>query len=952
MHNRRISIESQTAIGVSSWRELLRPFFLLLIAATVLWGGARGLIDTHPWALGGMALAGGLLVLLILERLRRLLTARPAPAVTNESYRSDIEKIIQSTPQPLALADPAGRLLITNHFFTDLFDLEPAADFDIFTDPRIAPWKLKDVFSRALLGETVTLPEVWHKLPLRSPFTEMRTLCLRGAVTPLRNTSGSVDKVYIRLEDCTRHRPPEPGETPNHLRIALEGARQMSCEINLVTGRMVVEPHSAEISDLKLLADIQRLSEFEAMIHPEDRPQLEKLLVLYGTLEEEHFDHRLRIQTGPESWNWIQFRGCTFARSKMNHSLIAGVITDVTAEHERLKQLQESEAKFRTVFANAFEGLFMVGADDAIICVNKAFASILGYDSPEEFAGDFKARNFSQIFSIPRNRDQRRRTLLEKGEIVQMENQVRRRDGILIWISECARLRRNDQGEILFCEGSLTDITSRKNSEERILRQALFDPRTNLPNRSFLFEKLNLAIQRAGREEDYFFGLLYFDLDGFGAVNDRFSHEVGDRLLMEVARRVQNMLRPGNLLTQISGDKFAVIAEDPSPGNISAVAAEIVAKLEVVFQVDAHEIFVTASIGILYYDKNYVRADDMLRDAELAMWHAKKKGKNCWVTFSTEMYARKSRRTLMEKDLRRAMDRDELFLYYQPIVKLDGGKIKGLEALIRWKHPEHGFISPDRFIPLAEETGLIDPIGQWVLQESCRQIKAWRCINKSLIMNVNISGRQLEKSGLERKIYQILQEAGLDPECLNLEITESMAMTRLDANIRTLQRLKFMGIRLSIDDFGTGYSSLAHLQRFPVDELKIDRSFVNAISTDPNNTRIVRTIVDLAVGLNLELVAEGIETQSQLDMLKGFKCHYGQGYLFSKAMASTEIEKTWFSPEHLQPVPHSCEPDGPALRPPDTAPRPVQLRPERIIPYSGIPLDIEKVLAPSRSALA
>lgn len=320
---------------------------------------------------------------------------------------------------------------------------------------------------------------------------------------------------------------------------------------------------------------------------------------------------------------------------------------------------------------------------------------------------------------------------------------------------------------------------------------------------------------------------------------------------------------------------------------------------EKVFLLDGQKVNITASLGLVKYNLHYSRAEDMLRDAKIAMHQAKKQGKNRWVFFSSEMYQRKSRRTLLEKDLRLAMERQELIINYQPLLRLENEELNALEALIRWEYPEHGLVSPGKFIPLAEETGLIEPIGDWVLQESCRQIKTWSKYGNSLTLNVNISGKQLEKAGLEQKIYQLLQDNNLDPACLNLEVTESMAMARLESNVRTLKRLKYMGIRLSIDDFGTGYSSLAHLQRFPLDELKIDRSVINNLQSGQNDQHIVQAIVELASGLKLEMVAEGIETQSQLEMVKGFKCHYGQGFLFSRALEPAVIEKTWFAKDKL-----------------------------------------------------
>lgn len=810
----------------------------------------------------------------------------------------ELEDIIRSNPHPTLICDPVGTTLIFNDSFAELMGLTPGEQFAVMTDHRTSDWGLNDVFSRVRLGETVVLPETWRKLPRAYPEPNSKTVFLRVTFIPVRNTTGLVEKVFVKLEDFTERKQIEESIEldQKRLRAALEGARQLVCEMDMNSYKMTVDLPGNGHTERESSAKLKHHAAFDTLVHPEDWEQLQEQLRLYATDNGEHFEHRFRMKTDTREWRWIRLRGKALSYNGNGNLMLAGTMADITEKHEAEVKLRKSESTYRALFAHAPDGMYLTRADDTVVCVNSSFAEILGYASPEEFEAANRATQFSQIYLIPKVRESRLAALRNKGEILQMETLVRRKDGSPVWIAENARTVRDDKGEIIQFAGSITDITVRKQNDERLMHQVLYDQRTNLPNRSYCLEKLDQSLKKAANDPNQLFGLMIFDLDGFGTVNDSFGHFVGDRMFLEISQRVRDQLRPTDTLARFSSDEFCVLTEDALPGDTMTLAEKIRTKLEDPFQVDGHEIFITASFGILAYNPNYVRADDMLRDAELAMQQAKQQGKNRCAVFSSEIYQRKSRRTIMEKELRRAMERDELFINYQPIVKLDSGELKGLEALIRWKHPDNGLISPAMFIPLAEETGLIEPIGDWVLQESCRQIGKWRETNTSLILNVNISGKQLAKPGLEGKIYQVLQEYSLDPGCLNLEVTETMAMSNMDTNLRTLKRLKYMGARLSIDDFGTGYSSLAHLQRFPLDELKIDRSFVSAINVIPAKNTIIHAIVEMALGLNLEMVAEGIETQSQCDLIKTYKCHYGQGYLFAKPMDPADIDKTWIIP--------------------------------------------------------
>jgi diguanylate cyclase (GGDEF)-like protein len=431
-------------------------------------------------------------------------------------------------------------------------------------------------------------------------------------------------------------------------------------------------------------------------------------------------------------------------------------------------------------------------------------------------------------------------------------------------------------------------------SKEHFRHAAFHDSLTGLPNRAFLTEKLKSAIERAEQQAGYKFAVLFLDLDRFKNINDSLGHTIGDQLLITIARRLENSVREMDTVARLGGDEFAILLEGIKTSSDPIYMAERVQKeLTSPFLLSGHEVFTTTSIGIALSSTGYDHPEDILRDADTAMYRAKESGKACYEVFDKDMHARAVNLLRLETDLRRAIEREEFLVYYQPIVSLESGLLIGFEALARWQHPERGFISPTEFISAAEDTRLIIPLGLWVLREACRQMAQWHWqspANRSLILSVNLSGKQFTQPDLVERIKQILDETHLDPNCLKLEITESVVMENAEAAISMLVRMKALGVRLSIDDFGTGYSSLSYLHRFPVDTLKIDRSFVNQISVSGENAEIVRTIKTLASNLGMDVVAEGVETLEQMRRLEELECEYGQGYLFSQPLERDAAE--------------------------------------------------------------
>jgi diguanylate cyclase (GGDEF)-like protein len=432
-------------------------------------------------------------------------------------------------------------------------------------------------------------------------------------------------------------------------------------------------------------------------------------------------------------------------------------------------------------------------------------------------------------------------------------------------------------------------------NKEHFRHAAFHDALTGLPNRSLFIDHLKLAIERSKLNHNHLFAVLFIDLDRFKNINDSLGHNTGDQLLVAIAERLGACLRPTDTIARLGGDEFAILLDALEEWTeATEVAERIQSELLKSFSLNGHEVYTTASIGIRLSMDGREDAENMLRDADTAMYRAKDSGKARHELFHSTMHTRAVALLKLENDLRRAIEREEFSVHYQPIISLDTQLLAGFEALARWQHPERGLVSPDEFIPLAEETGLITEIGVLVLREACKQMRAWHSAlgRESLTMSVNLSGKQLTQTDLIEQIQDTLQQTGLNPTCLRLEITETVVMENAELATNTLLQLRKLGVHLSIDDFGTGYSSLSYLHRFPVNTLKIDRSFIGRMTKGDENAEIVRTICTLANNLGMEVVAEGVETPEQLELLRSLKCEYGQGYLFSRpvdAEKATEL---------------------------------------------------------------
>ncbi len=557
--------------------------------------------------------------------------------------------------------------------------------------------------------------------------------------------------------------------------------------------------------------------------------------------------------------------------------------------------LRKAERKYRTIFENAVEGIYQSSPSGRFLSANPSLARIMGYQSPEELMSAVYEIG-TQMYMDPVRRKEYIRLLEEKGEIKNFVSKVRRRDGRIIWVTENARKITDSENSVLCYEGSLEDITLRKKAEDQLKRQAFHDPLTGLPNRALFLDHLRLAMER-GRRRRHLFAVIYMDLDRFKVINDSLGHETGDELLRGVARVLESCGRSVDTLARFGGDEFAILLEEISaPRDAITIARRILDGVRQPFVIGGNEVFTSASLGIVLKTEGYDRPEALLRDADTAMYRAKELGKSRFKVFNQKMHDQALELMALETDLRRAVDLREFEVVYQPIVCLGTRLISGFEALVRWRHAEHGIIMPGDFISLAEDTGLIYAIDNLVLVDACAQIRRWQStysdhIGEELSLNINISGKHFGQPMLLSQVSRALDDSGLSPASLNIEITESALMENPAMAEEVLKQLKNLGIQICIDDFGTGYSSLSYLQRFPIDVVKVDRSFIDGVDRDQDSQAIVRTVFSLGESLGLKIVAEGVETPAQLAFLESEGCRFVQGYLFYKPMSAAEVDE-------------------------------------------------------------
>jgi diguanylate cyclase (GGDEF)-like protein/PAS domain S-box-containing protein len=570
-------------------------------------------------------------------------------------------------------------------------------------------------------------------------------------------------------------------------------------------------------------------------------------------------------------------------------SSVAAQLGSVIQRKRAETALRRSENELRAIIDAEPECVKILAADGTLVQMNAAGLAMIEASRPEQVIG-------KPIFPMlmPEYREPFRAFVdkVLQGDKGIMEFEITGFKGAHRWMETHAVRLSGERDDMPLVLSITRDITERKQAERRLRQLAHFDSLTDLPNRVQFIERLEATMADADRRERLV-GVVFLDLDRFKNINDSLGHEKGDILLREVAMRLGGTVRRGDTVARLSGDEFALVLADM--GHVDD-AIHVVQKILDVFRqpfrVAGHDLFVTASLGVTLYPFDDRGAQELLRNADVAMYRAKESGKNNYQFYVAEMTARVSERLALENDLRYALERGELSLVYQPIADCRRGDVVGMEALLRWKHPERGMIPPALFIPLAEETGYIIPIGEWVLRTACEQCRRWQQMGfPRLYVSVNISSRQFHQKDLPASVYRIVQETGLNPATLDLELTEGMVMQQAEATIETLRELVAMDIHISIDDFGTGYSSLSYLKRFPINVLKIDQSFVRDIPRDEDDMAIAITIITMAHSLGLRVVAEGVETAEQLKFIREHHGDAMQGYFLSKPLPPEQFEE-------------------------------------------------------------
>jgi diguanylate cyclase (GGDEF)-like protein/PAS domain S-box-containing protein len=632
---------------------------------------------------------------------------------------------------------------------------------------------------------------------------------------------------------------------------------------------------------------------WHGLLHPDDYDYVIEQDRVTARNGVEHFSHEYRLRASDGTYRWIRDTATLIRDIDDNPSYWQGLSYDITEEKRAERAIQENEQRFRSLFEYHPDAVFSIDRSGRVLSSNPAFETMTGYTASRN--------NALQFVDLVVPEDQER--VRKRFNDTHLGNPKSFRAGLMN--ARESRLELNlttipiivDE-DIVGVHVVAQDVTIHQELENQLAHQAYHDALTGLPNRNLFQNRLTERLDEARRRHNQF-AVLFFDLDDFKVINDSLGHSAGDQLLIEVAARVQTCIRANDLLARLGGDEFTLLLEHiESEAEAVAIADRIAEVLDDPFDIDEHEVFATTSIGIAIGNSNSPSAEDILRNADLAMYEAKNSGKDRYAIFEPSMNSRAWLRLTLETEIRRGIPRDEFVVYYQPIVDLTTGDLDGVEALVRWNHPERGFLTPKEFISVAEQSGLILPLGRWIIREAAAQLRDWQSLmpdGKQLRLSLNLSPKQYQHPRLIEELTRTLRNVELDPRLITLEITESIAMGDSPDTIHTLQQLKDVGVRLALDDFGTGFSALSYLRRFPIDIIKIDQTFVSGLGIDPEDTSIVRAVMAASLAMNLEVTAEGIESVDQLSMLQELGCQFGQGYLFAHALSPDEMHKLIFN---------------------------------------------------------
>ena len=852
----------------------------LFVLFFIMWHGgsdaasSKANIDSRVIGIS-LFLVFSLILLLMGDLLRRFVVLRQH----SESARERMHDAVESLSEAFALYSPKGKLILCNRRWRQVYPWLGALEIEYWDD-----------FKQQLKPHITRLEDVDSDQPGVSCYIEHLDSGHSILASDSRTREGGLA--------CVRTDITHTQKIEHKLRSLGRAMEQSPASVMITNTHGVIEyvnPKFCEVSGysreeaLGQKADLLRSGEMPTDVYQDLWSTLREGLEWHGQLLN-------RRKNGTLFWESASISAVRDEQGQ-SQSYIA-VKEDISQQKAVEEQLKMIEAVFRT----SNEAIMVADRNGMIKTINPAFSRITGYSLE-----DVQGRNPSMLSSG------RHDALFYQDMWHEIDRQGswsgeiwnRRKNGSVYpeWLS--VSVVYDSEGDPSEYVAVFSDITKRKNDEAQIVRQAYYDELTELPNRTLLSDRLHLAIATADRDEQVI-ALLFIDLDRFKYVNDSMGHEYGDDLLKQVAQRLNECVRETDTVARFGGDEFVILLHNiKSEADASYVASKLLDTLSTPFTLAEREIIIGASIGITMHPGDADTAETLIRNADLAMYKAKQSGRNQAHFFTAAMQEHANQRMTLEQDLRHALERNQLEVYYQPIIAGHNGQAKGVEALLRWHHPERGMIPPDHFIPLAEETGLIGRIGEWVLETACEQVSRLGKAGHSLYLSVNISERQHDLGLDAEAVAAVLAHYQLPPENLILEITESLLLQDSKETVAWLQGFKELGVSLAIDDFGTGYSSLGYLKRFPVDTVKIDREFIRDLDTDRYADSLVSAIISMAASLELRLIAEGVETDKQRLTLVSQGCRYMQGYLFCKPLPATELEH-WLN--EYCPTPCGMEP--------------------------------------------
>ncbi|MDQ7830219.1 MAG: EAL domain-containing protein [Desulfovibrionaceae bacterium] len=809
------------------------------------------------------------------------------PAPDGGASGTVFRTLFEGSPNAVVLRDKTGRVLLVNKAFERIFGYAAAESTGADLAGLIMPGeRLADD-----PAEWIECKADEHRETLRrrrdGSLVHVTMVCIPAD----GRRDGLPGEVFIIYRDISIRKQTEERlrGAERKFRSIFENAVEGIFQTTPAGRYMDVNPSLARIYGFATPAElIEHFKDIKNQLYvdPGRRDDFVRIMDAYN--EVWNFESRIRKKGGEIIWISENARAIFNEEGEIDH--YEGTVVDVTERKRAEEALEAQRAYFRQLFENSPQAIILIDSNRNVLDANKGFEELFGYRAAD--MKGFGMRSFIVPEELLAECENFRAAILS-GSTVQRETLRRHRDGRLIPVSMIGFPVKSGEaaGGVVYI---YQDISERRAFEEQITHQAFHDSLTQLPNRSLFAERLQRALARSRRRSDYQYAVLMIDLDKFKAVNDSMGHAAGDMLLVEIAARLKSCMRSVDTVARLGGDEFAVILEEfKIKREVLTVAERIQETLRRPCTICGNEVYPGASIGIVLRTKEYDSAEDVLRDADIAMYRAKESGKP-YMIFDRRMHKEILEIISLEAELRDALAKGELVLHYQPIVNVDTRALEGFEALVRWNHPLRGIVPPAKFIPLAEETGIILPLGRWVIIEACRQLGHWQKTipgAERLSVSVNVSCRQFVRDGLVEYVAQVLEETGLDPSRLKLEITESVLMQDTSHSIHELNRLKALGVRIAVDDFGTGYSSLSYLRQLPIDHLKIDRSFISGSDNAEDNIQIVKSIITLARNLGLTVIAEGVEREDQFARLQNVRCDKAQGYMFSRPVDSIAAER-------------------------------------------------------------